>query len=178
MNQYVNPWRLVYSEQGWAGDYFWLHWFQVDFAILLCFTSEKKIRNAFMKSGRELMALEWLELEKSRKIWASSGAVRLSLASERKFSCILTVQPLDQGKEFPVVFLKPRLTKQIISSKEKLLTQNNIVLPFTEQSGLICLLRGKLLYDSRNPLRSSACTLKQPFWHSLTSSLLGFLGYF
>lgn len=75
-----------------------------------------------------------------------------------------------------MVSLKPLLTKQIISSKEKLFTQNNIVPPFTEQS--ICLLRGKLLYDNRNPLRSSACTLKQPFLCSLSSSLLGFLGYF
>lgn len=73
-----------------------------------------------------------------------------------------------------MVSLKPLLTKQIISSKEKLLTQNRIVQPFTEQSGLICLLRGKLLYDKRNPLKSSACTLKQPFLCSLSSSLLSF----
>lgn len=71
--------------------------------------------------------------------------------------------------------LKPLLTKQISSSKEKLLTQRNIITQFPEQSGLICLLWGKLLYDNRNPLRLYSEAVFLVFSFLLT---FGFLGLF
>jgi len=47
-------------------DYLWQRRFEVGLVALLCFNFCKK-PEPFLKSGREVMTLEWLELEKSRQ---------------------------------------------------------------------------------------------------------------